>query len=139
MEILKKYKWLFFAIVGNLFFLYADLLTYGKFRISLLTIIFGYTPLFILIVKAVRQNRIYNQEFLEAVWKSWGCLNCCNAHHLLRLSALLLVALRSTVGQCCPSASLWAENLFSAFIEEKVLEAQGWRRVCDLWLKGDIF
>ena len=60
MEIFKKYKWLFFAIVGNLLLIYADLLTFGKFRISLLTIVFGYTPLFILIVKTVRQNKLHN-------------------------------------------------------------------------------
>ena len=63
MEIFKKYKWLFFAIVGNLLLIYADLLTFGKFRISLLTIVFGYTPLFILIVKTVRQNKLHNLTF----------------------------------------------------------------------------
>lgn len=57
MEELKKYQWLLLAILGLLSLLYADVLTYSKIRISIITIVFGFIPVLIQIFRTVRKLR----------------------------------------------------------------------------------
>ncbi len=60
METLKINKYLILAIIGNVIFVYADFLTYGRFSVSLITIIFGYVPLFIQIIRTSQRNKNKN-------------------------------------------------------------------------------
>lgn len=57
MEKLKNCQWLLLAFVGLLSLLYADVLTYPKFRISILTIVFGFIPVLIQIFRTARKLR----------------------------------------------------------------------------------
>jgi hypothetical protein len=60
METLKINKFLILAIIGNFIFVYADFLTFGKFKISLITIIFGYFPLSIQIIRTIQRSKNRN-------------------------------------------------------------------------------
>jgi hypothetical protein len=51
MERLDRCKYLLFAICALSALVYADLLTYGQFRISIITIFFGFVPVLFLTAK----------------------------------------------------------------------------------------
>lgn len=60
METIKQQKYIILAAAGTCCLLYADYLTYGWVKISLLTMMFGFVPLIVQIGRSFRKMKTKN-------------------------------------------------------------------------------